>query len=118
MEIVVVLAIVGLSYLWPALLSELHLYRVGQSTAIKPRFKVYILSYGVWLIFGLLYSLALTQLNFDATQHAATCGIDESGCNQAYLVTVERIDEWGFFFLHPVAALFAWFVLQWRAKQI
>ncbi|MBW0145879.1 hypothetical protein [Marinobacter arenosus] len=118
MEIVVVLAIIGLFYLWPMLLSELHLYRLGQSSAIKLRLKVYSLSYGVWLIFGVLYFLALTQLNSDATQYAATCEINESGCNRAYLVTVERIDEWGSFILHPVSALFAWLLLQWYAKKI
>ncbi|WP_029655546.1 hypothetical protein [Marinobacter daepoensis] len=118
MEIVLVPAIVGLFYLWPVLLSELHLYRVGKSSAIKLRLKVYGLSYGIWLIFGILYSLVLTQLNFDATQYASTCGVDENDCDQAYLMTVERIDEWGDFFLHPVAALCAWFVLQWRSKQI
>lgn len=118
MEIVVVLAIVGLFYLWPLLLSELHLYRLGQSSAIKLRFKVYSLSYGVWLIFGVLYFIALTLLNFDATQYSATCEIDESGCNRAYLVAVEQIDEWGSFILHPVSAIAAWLLLQWRAKKI
>jgi hypothetical protein len=118
MEVVVVLAVIGLFYLWPMLLSELHLYRLGQSSAIKLRFKVYGLSYVVWLIFGVLYFLALTQLNNDATQYAATCEINESGCNRAYLVTVERIDQWGSFILHPVSALFAWLLLQWHAKKI
>ncbi len=118
MEIVVVLAVVGLFYLWPVLLSELHLYRVGQSSAIKLRFKAYGLSYCVWLVFGILYFLALTQLNSDATQYAANCEIDESGCNRAYLLTVERIDEWGYFLLHPIAALVAWLLLRWRSKQI
>ncbi len=118
MEIVLVLAVVGLFYLWPMLLSELHLYRLGQSSAVKLRLKLYGLSYGIWLIFGIVYSLVLTQLNFDATEHAATCGLGENACDQAYLMTVERIDEWGDFFLHPVAALSAWFVLQWRTKQI
>ncbi len=118
MKVLTVIVIIGLLYLWPALLSELYLYRAGRLRAIKLRLKLYGISYAVWILFGVGYLLAIDQLNLNTAQYAASCELSESGCSQLYLRTVERIDEWGGILIHPIAALFAWYLLKRRLHQI
>lgn len=118
MELLAVITVIGLLYIWPALLSELHLYRAGRLSAIKLRLKLYGISYATWMLFGAGYLLAIHQLDLNVVQYAASCESRESGCSQLYLGAAERIHEWGAFLVHAIAALCAWYLLQRRRDQI
>ena len=109
--------IIALLYLWPAILSEIYLFKTGNQKTIKLRIKFYIISYGSWFLIGYSILYLTHYLQSITFEHIQNCALNVSECSNLTTEITKFIFAWGRYFSHILAFIFAWFILHNQSKR-